>query len=1043
MSRLDDPCEQSATLKTAILLDYVLEHAKNDSRPHLQVSIYGQKFLGLLDSGANRTIIGGPGWTSLRTTCDLNSSDVNRCTVANGQSCTVLGTLSLPFELCRRIRILEALVVPELPQPLILGMDFWRAMEIVPDMYSGEWHFRQDSQNHDLPNLALASVDTLSTTQRVRLDEVIDAAFKKMGTKLGCTSMVEHVIKTNHVPIRQRHYPISPAVQAQVNVELEKMLEEGIIEKSNSPWASPILLIKKKDNTYRFVVDYRQLNKVTERDAYPLPFVNATLDKLRDARYISTLDIKSAYWQIPLAEESRPLTAFVIPNRGLFQFRRMPMGLHNAPATWQRFIDQVVGVDLERYVFVYLDDAIICTPTFEKHIEVLQEVLKRLTAAGLTLNREKCHFCKSELRYLGYMVGASGLMVDPEKVAAIVKIPSPRSVSEVRRLIGVASWYRRFVPNFSTLVAPLCQLLKKNQKFTWTTDCENSFMTLKNQLISAPILTCPDFTRPFFVQTDASDFGIGAVLSQVHDDGEKVISYLSRSLTTNERKFSTVEKECLSVLYAIERFRPYIEGSKFTVITDNYSLKWLNSIKDPVGRIARWAVRLQQYDFEIQHRRGKEHVVPDTLSRSVPVISSIVTNADPITSKDRWYYQMCQQVEAKPEKYPMWRSEGNQLFKRVEVSYPALREESEEWLIVVPREKRLEIIKINHDPPTCGHLGVAKTYARVNSRYYWPKMRQDIARYVRHCHVCLQTKPEQRPPAGLLLSQTASTTRPWQLLSVDIMGPLPRTSSGHCYILSVVDVFSKFLLLFPMRKATASKVCELLENQVILLFGSPQGMIMDNGVQFRSKKVTEMLQKYKISQKHISFYHPQANPVERYHRVIKSVLTAYVADNHNKWDKYLQQAAFAIRTARHDVTQLTPCFIMFGREMNLMGSETHPLATTLDTIKNYQVDERQQAFEKVFTDVSNRLKKAQINAEQRYNLRRRDERFQLQQKVWRRNFALSDATRGVTAKFLPKYLGPYQISRILSPWCYELVDDQGKSMGSWHAKDLKSHPPDD
>nr|XP_023025486.1 uncharacterized protein LOC111513503 [Leptinotarsa decemlineata] len=642
------PIKSPKAEHSKILLDYVLAHAKDDTRPYLKVSIFGGSFLGLLDSGCTGTIIGGPGWNILKSICALKKSTQSMCTVANGQSCSILGTVSVPFKLYDRVKVLDVLVVPSLPHTLILGMDFWRAMEIVPDMFSGEWCFRNDQHVLQPSTMALASIDSLTMEQLQTLNGVIEETFQKMGDRLGCTNLVEHVIRTDHPPIRQRYYPLSHALHQQVDQELEKMLRDGVIEPSQSPWASPILLIKKNDGSYRFVVDFRELNKVTIRDAYPLPMVSATLDKLRNSHYLTTLDIKSAYWQIPLSEQSKPLTAFVVPNRGLYQFRRMPMGLHNAPATWQRFMDRVVGIDLEQYVFVYLDDVIICSPTFAQHL-VLREVLTRLTRAGLTLNREKCHFCKSELRYLGYVVGAGGLMVDPSKVEAILQITAPKSVSDVRRLIGLASWYRRFVPNFSSLTAPLCNLLRKGQKFVWDLSCEEALASLKNHLISAPILTCPDFAKPFTVQTDASDFGLGAVLTQQDDDGEKVISYLSRSLSKAERKYSTTEKECLAVLFAIEKFRPYIEGTKFAVVTDPYSLKWLNQIKDPVGRIARWAVRLQQYDFEIIHRKGKEHVVPDALSRSVPCVDAMESDGTLKNSKDTWYKNMCTQVTNNPE----------------------------------------------------------------------------------------------------------------------------------------------------------------------------------------------------------------------------------------------------------------------------------------------------------------------------------------------------------------------------------------------------------
>lgn len=1036
IGRSSNLCSQAPanTSKFSAILDYVLCHVKDDRRPYLRVNIYGVEFLGLLDSGCNITVIGKYGWDILKNVCVLNNTTSKTCTVANGETCSVSGSVSVPLTLENKTIVMSVLVVPSLPHCIILGVDFWSKMKVVPDLFSGIWNFRSDDS--EICVNALQAVDHLKPVEKQKLDEFIEQTFQNMPDKLGCTHIVEHEIRTNSPPIKQRHYPLSPVLQKQVNQELDQMLKDGIIEPSNSPWASPIVLVKKPDGTFRFCVNYKKLNEVSLPDAYPLPFISSTLDKLRDARYLTTLDIKSAYWQIPVAESSRPYTAFVVPTRGLFQFRRMPFGLHNAPATWQRFIDRVIGVDLEQYCFVYLDDICICTPTFEKHLEVLQTVINRIRDAGLTLNREKCKFCKPELKFLGYVVGASGLMVDPEKVEAIIRIPIPKTVSEVRRLVGIASWYRRFVPNFSTIVSPLTSLLRKNAKFVWDSNCEAAFEQIKNCLVSAPILTCPNFDLPFTIQTDASDYGIAGVLTQVQDGHEKVICYVSRSLTKSERRFSVTEKETLAVLFAVEKLRPYVEGTRFTVVTDHYSLKWLFSIKDPVGRIARWALRLQQYDFEVVHRKGKDSVVPDALSRAVPVIDTLDVSDQ---TSDKWYQKMLSQVTENPDKYPLWRSEQGKLYKKVRLRYSELRDI--EWLEVVPKDKRGEVIQKNHDPPTCGHLGTSKTASRISEKFYWPKLYADVAKYVRNCTICLSTKPEQKKPAGLMLSQVPTVTRPWQLVSVDIVGPLPRSSNGNSYILSVCDCFSKYVLLFPLRSVTAPNVTKLIEEQVILIYGAPNKIISDNGVQFKSRLYKDMLDKYDIKPSYTANYHPQCNPVERIHRVVKTMLTSYVSDNQRQWDKYIARIGWAIRSCKHDVTGETPNFINFGREVCISGTSKPKVGEEIQ-FQRESDKKKPLVLHQLYQDVQKRLKKAYERSRNVYNLRKRDEKFSQNQKVWKRNFAISDASKHFTSKLAPKFTGPFTISRVLSPYTYELVDNHGRQHGVWHAKDLKAHPPD-
>lgn len=1027
-----------------ILLDFILAHAQKDERPYLRVCVMGVSMLGLLDSGATNTILGEKGWELLRPLgLILNVADTSSCTVANGACCNVIGSLELPIAVEGRIKVIKTLVVPSLAHTLILGADFWRKMGVIPDLRAGSWQFSSDTMACGINAVALNSQDQLTPQQSKLLHELIEKSFAEMGDKLGCTSVIEHEIKTSHPPIKQRYYPVSPVMQQHIDKELNQLLEEGVVERSTSPWSSPIVLVRKKDpNKYRFCVDFRKLNQVTERDAYPIPYVSATLDKLRDARYLSSLDIRSAYFQVPLSESSRPLTAFTVPNRGLFQFRRLPMGLANAPATFQRLIDTILGPELEPHVFAYLDDIIVVTQSFEQHLEVLREIFCRLKAANLTVAREKCQFCRSELRYLGYIVNKNGLQVDPEKIQAIIAIPPPKTVSEVRRFLGLASWYRRFVPQFSTVIAPLSNLLRKNRSFEWDDSCENAFRAIKEYLVSAPVLTCPDFSLPFTIQTDASGYGVGAVLTQLHPDGEKVICYLSRSLTRNERNYSTTERECLAVLWAIEKLRPYIEGSKFYVITDHYSLVWLNRLQSPTGRLARWSIKLQQYDYEIIHRKGKENVVPDALSRSVPVVDSLEVQSN---GKDKWYDKMFNGVKNNPGKYSSWQIIEQKLFKHVRPRCPALSQPSDYWREVVPKPERIRLISETHS--TLCHLGIYKTYNHLAKTYYWPKMRADVANFIRRCSVCRAIKPEQSSPKGLMLSPQASISRPFELLCADLVGPLPRSVSGYQYIFVVADCFSKFPLFFPLRQASASKVVTILENEVFMLFGVPDAIIVDNGPQFKSREFAKLMETYQVHIKYTALYHPQANPCERINKVLKMMLRSFVSDNHRVWDKCLGKIGSAIRSARHEVTGYSPNFLVFGRELHRSNKDSLDIRDAHKPIlfdrSSATSQEKTQALQKLFEDVQSRLKAAYERNKTVYDLRRRDEQYFPNMLVWRKNYVLSDASKYFSAKLAPRYVGPYVVSKRLSPWTYELKDSSGKFSGVWHVKDLKSHPPDD
>lgn len=1012
-------------------LDFILENIEGDERPYLKVDVLGKKFLGLLDTGASRCVVGTEGIDRFRKLgLKLVPSKINSCSVADGKVCEVMGCYEVPFVLEHRAKIIKVLALPELPHLLVLGIDFFRLMGIVPDFRHNYWTFAASPSQPQIATLTDNS--QLRTPQSEQLNNLIGEVFSDMPEILGCTTMVKHDIKTKAAPIRQRYYPISPALQVHVNKELDEMLRQGIVEPSSSPWSSPIVMVKKKDGSYRFCVDFRKLNKVTERDSYPLPNITHTLDKLRDARYLTSLDIKSAYWQVPLTEEAKPLTAFVVPGRGLFQFRRMPMGLHNSSATWQRFVDSILGVGLEPYVFVYLDDIIIVTQDFEKHLEILREVFRRLREAGLTVSKSKCHFCRNELKYLGYVIDEEGLHVDPDKVSAILNLPIPKNIREVRRVLGMTSWYRRFIPNFATVVAPINNLLRKNSKFLWTDSCTAAFEKLKEFLVTAPVMNCPDFSRQFSIQTDASDYGLGAVLVQEYSDGERAISYISRSLNKNERKFSATEKECLAVLWAIEKFRPYVEATHFKVITDHFALKWLNTITDPSGRLARWSVKLQQYDFDVIHRRGKDNVVPDALSRAVPVVDEMVTTTDIFSdTKDPWYHKMRKVVASDPLNYPLWRLQGGNLLKKIP-DRTIMGNSNAGWKLVVPKDHRRRILSTNHDLPTAGHCGIYKTYHRILRQYFWPKMKCDIAHYIRNCQVCLEQKPEQKAPAGHL-SGRPEVAKPWETISIDLVGPLPKSPSGHIYILSISDYFSKFCIFQPLRTATATTITKILEDHVFLLFGVPRRLIIDNGKQFIGKVFEKLTAAYGIEVIRTPSYHPQGNPCERQHRTLGTMLRAYVKDNHRTWEPNLQKVACAIRTAKHESTGQSPYFINFGREMKIHGND-HKVSDILSDVdaKGGTVE-----FARLFEDVRTRLDKAFERSRTTYNLRHRNVKYEIGDRVWRKNYPQSDAGQYFTAKFAPKFLGPFVISKRVSPWAYELKNLDGRPAGTWNVKDLK------
>ena len=456
---------------------------------------------------------------------------------------------------------------------------------------------------------------SLNGPDRKHLEKMLSEQHEIFGEITTPISNIEHQINTGtHKPISNPPYRISPARKIQLKAEIDDMLEKGIIEEKHSPWAFPVVMVPKKDGQIRVCVDYRKLNAITIPDRYPLPRMDDLLHAAKSTPYMSTLDLRSGYWQIKVAEEDRLKTAFITPF-GSYVFKRMPFGLRNAPATFQRLIDKFRNGLPQILILAYLDDIIICSENFSTHLNDLQTVFERLKQFGFKLNRDKCRFCCSEIKYLGHILTPDGFKVDPEKTDAILLRPSPKNQKQVLSFLQTCSWYRRFIPNFADISKPLSNLTKKNVIWKWGIDEQNAFDKLKKLLTTSPILQQVKDDIPLILKTDASSYAIGAVLLQGENEMEHPVEFASRLLLPAERNYSTTEREALAVVWAVEKFRGYIEGSEVKILTDHQPLKWLMSLKSPTGRLARWALQLQPYNIEIGYNPGRNNAVADTLSR--------------------------------------------------------------------------------------------------------------------------------------------------------------------------------------------------------------------------------------------------------------------------------------------------------------------------------------------------------------------------------------------------------------------------------------------
>lgn len=1037
-----------------------------ESCPHITVQIFDRNYEALLDSGASVSV------TNVANIAEkhgltLKESPV-RIVTADKTSHDCLGYVNLPISFRGVTKVVPTVVVPQVAKELILGFNFWEQFGIQP-MVQGENGFEQieikqseqriesielsvlpiesfpvittnePDESLDIPALELPepsritpeAVETeheLSPDEREDLVEAIRVFPCTTEGNLGRTTLIEHeiVLKEGAIPKRQPLYKCSPAVQAEMEAEIARYKMMDAIEECTSEWASGLVPVRKANGKLRVCLDSRRVNTWTKKDSYPMRNMVEIFNRLGKARYYSVVDLKDAYFQIPLKENSRDYTAFRT-SQGLYRFKVLPFGLTNAPFTMSRLMDRVIGFDLEPNVFCYLDDIVVASETFEDHTRLLRTVGERLRKAGLTISLDKSRFCRKRVTYLGYLLTDEGVSIDNSRISPILDYARPRNVKDIRRLLGLAGFYQRFIREYSRIVAPISDLLKKSKKkFEWTESAEAAFNELKAALVSAPILGNPDFSRTFTIESDASDNAVGAALVQEFEDGPRVIGYFSKKLSSTQRKYASVEKECLGVLLAINHFRHFIEGSRFKVVTDARSLLWLFTIGVESGnaKLLRWALKIQSHDIELEYRKGKNNVLADCLSRSVETLLAISTDQD--------YQEMIVKIQQDSENHSDYRVVDGQIYKFVK-KCGKVEDPRFQWKRYPPQAERDDIIRGIHEK---AHLGPDKTLEKCRERFFWPGMSSEVKRYCQSCVRCQTSKANNQNTTPPMKEQKKVAEYPWQFLTMDFVGPLPASGRNrNTCLLVVTDLFSKFVLVQPFRQATAESLVQFVENAIFLLFGVPEVILSDNGTQFVSSLFQNLLKKYEVTHWRTPNYHPQVNDSERVNRVITTAIRASIRKDHREWANNVQQIADAIRNSVHEATRYTPYFILFGRNKVSEGFEyRHVRDTSAEGEMNIQNEER----ERLYKEVRENLKLAYEKHANYYNLRSNANcaTYKVGEKVLKKNTEQSDKGAGFCAKLAPKYV-PAVVKRLVGTHCYDLEDLNGKRLGIFNCKFLK------
>ena len=800
------------------------------------------------------------------------------------------------------------------------------------------------------------------------------------------------------------HYRLSPAQNAELQRQEEELLRRGFIRESHSPCAVPALLAPKKDGTWRLCVDCRAINRITVRYRFPIPRIDDLLDQLSGAAIFSKLDLRNGYHQVRIREGDEWKTALKT-SEGLYEWLVMPFGLSNAPSTFMRLMNEVLRPFSGKFLVVYFDDILIYSRTTAEHELRLRKVCAKLQEEKLYTNVSKCSFLRQSVEFLGFVISAARVAVDPSKTAAIREWPTPTSQTEVRSFHGLAQFYRRFVRNFSSLAAPLTDLLKL-PKFDWSIQADRAFQQLKVALISSPVLRLPDFDKLFDVATDASGVGIGAVLSQeLHP-----VSFFSEKLSEAKGRYSNYDRELYAIVQSLKFWRHYLLHREFTLYSDHDALRFLHSQKKLSARHGRWVELLQDFTFSLQHKPGRENRVADALSRrlhTLQISQASITGFDrlPLIYKDcPDFHRLWEEVTHTNVPHVEYRIEAGFLFYHDRLCTPA-------------GSTRNFLIWELHGGGLAGHFGITKTLLALESRYFWPHLRRDTRRLVGQCSTCIIGKMTKQNTGQYLPLPVPDS--PWQEVSIDFVLGLPRTRRHMDTILVVVDRFSKMAHFIACSKSTdAAHTARLFFNEVVRLHGVPRSIVSDRDVRFTSKFWKSLWRLLGTTLKFSTAFHPQTDgQTEVTNHSLGNLLRCLVQDNTATWDDLLPRAEFAYNASGHRATGLSPFQVNTGRTLNLpvhliflpnqASNSTEAVQFTTDLTETHQhVKER-------LTEYNAKVKRAADVHRRPLELREGD---MVMVRLRPERYAAERAH-----KLHPRAAGPYRVRRVINPNAYDIA----------------------
>lgn len=905
-------------------------------------------------------------------------------------------------------------------------------------------------------------------------------------------------------PVYVKNYRLPKCQKEEIEKQVNKLLQSKLIEKSQSAYNSPLILVPKQtvngEKQWRMCVDYRLVNKKLIADRFPLPRIDDILDSLGRTKYFSVLDLYSGFWQIELTEDSRDITSFST-NDGSFRWKVLPFGLSVSPSSFSRMMQLAFAGITPEQSFLYMDEMIVLGCSEKHHLSNLKKIFEVCRKYNLKLNPMKCNFFKPEILFLGHRCTKEGVLPDDRKIDVMRRYPTPTNKDETRRFVAFANYYRKFIKNFAEQARPLNRLTRKKVEFNWTKECELAFQTLRNNLSSPPILQYPNFSQPFYLTVDASKYACGAVLSQYVNGHDLPISFASKSFNKAESNKFTIERELLAIHFAITHYRSYLYGTEFIVRSDHKPLIYLYNLKKPSSKLTQIRLDLEEYNFKIEHIKGKENVAADALSRIsiadlkqvfktsvtlLPITRSMTRKASTNAQTNKFFKpdkntnlirpKVIEQSYNFAKKIPKMKTNVDTNFSNCKIQiyknhkrmltlnlsqaianerltfefvFSKLQEAAKNIKIdqlqlslddnifkactmnefkmagdkyltnlqiilvnkpkeVTNTEEKIELLQYYHNNPIYGgHCGQKKLYAKLRNNYYWKRMTYDIAKFIKNCEKCQHNKVRLSNKEPMILTKTSQ--KPFDVVIIDTVGPLPTSQQGNRYALTMICDLTKYLIVAPMPNKEASTIAKCILENFILIYGPMRRISTDMGSEFVNSIIKELCLMLQIDHRTSTAHRHQAiGTIERNHRVLNEYIRAYISNCLDQWENYIKYFSFCYNISYNSTLNhsYSPYELVFSSQPYLPNQLLDNNVDPLYNIDNY-VKEAKYRLQTSHIHAQNLIDKAKAHNKYYYDLTSKPLHLKLNDQVYLKKEPYN--------KHDQIYSGPYIVKKIEQP----------------------------